>query len=111
MSKKRRIADEENQKVKFWKLIFNKVYENDEGDDILRINVMTRVRTDIIDTLDALVELGAFNSRSEAVSVYTEQAILSQSKLYEKLKKHAQDMSKVRDSAVDLIKDFREKER
>ena len=73
MSKKRRIAVEEGQKVKFWKLIFDKVYENDESDDFHRINVMTRVRTDVVEIIDALIELGAFNSRSEAVSVYTEQ--------------------------------------
>ncbi len=106
MTRKRRTEEDDDPRVKFWELFFGKLHESEWSEDLQRTNVMTRVRSDVVEVLDALIELGAFNSRSEAVSVYIEQAILSHSKLYEKLKTRAQEMGRVRESAVDLVKDF-----
>jgi Arc/MetJ-type ribon-helix-helix transcriptional regulator len=52
------------------------------------ISVMTRMSGDIVEILDALVELEVFKSRSEAVSAFVEQ-----------IKAQANDISQLRDTA------------
>ncbi len=88
--------------ISFREQIFGKNTETKDESDIQRINVMTRIRDDVVEVLDALVELGAFNSRSEAVASYLEHAILSKAELYQKLKTRAKKISKMRESAMDL---------
>jgi Arc/MetJ-type ribon-helix-helix transcriptional regulator len=63
------------------------------------ISVMTRMSGDIVEILDALVELEVFRSRSEAVSAFVEQAISSRIKLFEEIKAQAHDISQLRDTA------------
>ncbi|MDH4212300.1 MAG: hypothetical protein OEV85_00105 [Candidatus Thorarchaeota archaeon] len=63
------------------------------------ISVMTRMSTDIVEILDALVELEIFKSRSEAVSAFVEQAISSRLKIFEEIKGQAQDIRQLRDTA------------
>ena len=66
------------------------------------ISVMTRMSADIVAILDALVELGIFKSRSEAVAALIERAINSRKPLFEELRKQAEDISKKRDAARHL---------
>lgn len=63
------------------------------------ISVMTRMSSDIVETLDALVELEVFKSRSEAVSAFVEQAISSRIKIFEEIKTQAKDIRQLRDTA------------
>ncbi|MFW9869720.1 MAG: hypothetical protein ACFFFO_04770 [Candidatus Thorarchaeota archaeon] len=63
------------------------------------ISVMTRMSGDIVEILDALVELEIFKSRSEAVSAFVEQAISSRSQMFDEIKVQAADIRKLRDSA------------
>ena len=46
------------------------------------VSVMTRMSGDIVEILDALVELGIFKSRSEAVSAFVEQAISARKSMF-----------------------------
>ena len=63
------------------------------------VSVMTRMRGDIVEILDALVELDIFKSRSEAVSAFVEQAIAARSPMFEEIKTQASEIRKLRDSA------------
>ena len=63
------------------------------------VSVMTRMSGDIVEILDALVELEIFKSRSEAVSAFVEQAISARIKLFEEIKTQASDIRRLRDSA------------
>lgn len=63
------------------------------------VSVMTRMNGDIVEILDALVELEIFKSRSEAVSAFVEQAISARMNLFEEIKGQAADIRQLRDSA------------
>ncbi|MHA2426110.1 MAG: hypothetical protein ACXAEF_15070 [Candidatus Thorarchaeota archaeon] len=65
-------------------------------------HVMTRLGDDVIEVLDALVELGIFKSRSEAVAAYVEKSILTQMDQYQALMKKAKQVGKMRDEAMDV---------
>lgn len=73
------------------------------SDDIVskkrEVSVMTRMSGDIVEILDALVELEIFKSRSEAVSAFVEQAISARIKLFEEIRIQATDIRKLRESA------------
>ena len=63
------------------------------------VSVMTRMSGDIVEILDALVELEIFKSRSEAVSAFVEQAISARAQMFDQIKVQAGDIRKLRDSA------------
>ena len=63
------------------------------------VSVMTRMRGDIVEVLDALVELNIFKSRSEAVSAFVEQAISAREPMFAEIKTQAGEIRKLRDSA------------
>ena len=63
------------------------------------VSVMTRMSGDLVEVLDALVELEVFNSRSEAVSAFVGQAIQARRDLFEKIIIQAAEIRKMRDSA------------
>ena len=71
--------------------------------DKREIQIMTRLSSQIVEALDALIALNVFKSRSEAVAAYIENAILSNSELYERLIKKAKEVSEIRDTAMDSI--------
>ncbi|MHA2152839.1 MAG: hypothetical protein ACXAAQ_12745, partial [Candidatus Thorarchaeota archaeon] len=50
------------------------------------VSVMTRMSGDIVEILDALVELEIFKSRSEAVSAFVEQAISARAQMFDEIK-------------------------
>ncbi|MFW9910439.1 MAG: hypothetical protein ACFFEF_17925 [Candidatus Thorarchaeota archaeon] len=63
------------------------------------ISVMTRMSADIVDVLDALVELEIFKSRSEAVAALIERAINSRKTLFGEIRTQAADIRKKREAA------------
>lgn len=66
------------------------------------ISVMTRMSTDIVETLDALVELEIFKSRSEAVAAFVERMIVARMELFVEIKNQASDITKKREAAKHL---------
>ena len=71
--------------------------------DKREIQIMTRLSSQIVQALDALIALNVFKSRSEAVAAYVENSIIGNSELYEKLIKKATEVSEIRDTAMDSI--------
>ncbi len=67
------------------------------------VHIMTRLSSNIVEAIDALVTLNVFKSRSEAVAAYVESAIISNGNLYESLISQAKDVAELRDSAMDSI--------
>ena len=63
------------------------------------VSVMTRMSGELVEVLDALVELEIFNSRSEAVSAFVAQAIQTRKELFDKIITQATEIRKMRDSA------------
>jgi Arc/MetJ-type ribon-helix-helix transcriptional regulator len=63
------------------------------------ISVMTRLSTDIVDILDALVELEIFKSRSEVVASFVEKAIMDRKDLFDSIAEQASDIEKRREKA------------
>ena len=109
MPRKPKATKNEEKILSFREQIFGDYSDSKEDSDHQRINVMTRVREDVIEIVDALIELGAFDSRSEAVAAYLEHAILSNLQLYKTLKARAKKVSQMRESAMDLaIEAFQE---
>ena len=66
------------------------------------ISVMTRLSTDIVDILDALVELEIFKSRSEVVASFVEKAIMDRKDLFDSIAEQASDIEKRREKAKHL---------
>jgi Arc/MetJ-type ribon-helix-helix transcriptional regulator len=83
--------------------IMGKSAETDFDTSKREVHVMTRLSKQIVEAVDALVTLNVFNSRSEAVAAYVENAIISDVELYESLIKKAKEVSKMRDTAMDSI--------
>ena len=66
------------------------------------ISVMTRMSSDIVEILDALVELEIFKSRSEAVAAFIERVINARKKMFDEITTQAKDIRTKRDSARQL---------
>ena len=66
------------------------------------ISVMTRLSTDIVEILDALVELEIFKSRSEVVASFVEKSIMEKKDLFDSISKQASDIEKKREAAKHL---------
>ncbi|MFX1606872.1 MAG: hypothetical protein ACFFDD_13340 [Promethearchaeota archaeon] len=66
------------------------------------ISVMTRLSADIVEILDALVELEIFKSRSEVVASFVEKAVIDKKNLFDSIAKQASDISKKREAAKHL---------
>lgn len=78
-------------------------FERDElGLKHREISVMTRLSIDIVEILDALVELEIFKSRSEVVASFVEKAIMERKNLFDSISKQASDITKKRETAKHL---------
>jgi Arc/MetJ-type ribon-helix-helix transcriptional regulator len=66
------------------------------------VSVMTRMNADIVEVLDALVELAIFKSRSEAVAALVELQISSRRRIYDEIKTQAHEIVLKRESARKL---------
>lgn len=63
---------------------------------------MTRMSVDIVEIIDALVELEIFKSRSEAVAAFVERMVVSKMDLFEEIRTQAKDIVKKREAAKHL---------
>ncbi|MHA1770699.1 MAG: hypothetical protein ACTSYL_02885 [Candidatus Thorarchaeota archaeon] len=66
------------------------------------VSVMTRMSADIVEILDALIELEIFKSRSEAVAALVEQVISARQSLFDQIRLHAMEIREKRDTAKKL---------
>ena len=64
------------------------------------VHVMTRLSSDIVEILDALVELGVFKSRSAAVSAYVEKGIASQMDMYEDVREMSRRIAEMKEKII-----------
>ena len=79
-------------------------FEDSEFDIEKRdVNVTTRLSNQIITVLDALITLDVFKSRSEVVSSLVVSSILSNTDLFKRLMKKADEVSALRETAMDSI--------
>ncbi|MFW9814490.1 MAG: hypothetical protein ACFFEW_01105 [Candidatus Thorarchaeota archaeon] len=65
-------------------------------------SVMTRLSTEFIEILDALVKLEIFKSRSEAVAALLMKTILADMDLYKQLKEQANKLDELQDTVKTL---------
>ena len=103
MAKQNTETEKESERTSLRDQLLGRIERDDLGQQNREISVMTRMSTEIVEILDALVELEIFKSRSEAVAAYVENAIINNSELYESLIEQAQEVSEMRDSAMDSI--------
>ena len=81
-------------------------FEDSEFDIEKRdVHVTTRLSNQIITVLDALITLNVFRSRSEVVSSLVESSILSNTDLFKKLIRKADEVTDLRETAMDSILD------
>lgn len=99
MSEKKKSPLVESAQLTLREQLLGRLSEDDSVSKKREVSVMTRMSGDIVEILDALVELEIFKSRSEAVSAFVEQAISSRIKLFEEIRTQATDIQKLRDSA------------
>ena len=64
------------------------------------IPVVARMNKHVVDTLDSLVAIGIFKSRSEAAAALIEGAISSREDLFDDIRKQAASLSKQQDAAM-----------
>ncbi|RDE14449.1 MAG: hypothetical protein C4K48_06150 [Candidatus Thorarchaeota archaeon] len=81
------------------KQLLGQLSDEPESTGKREVSVMTRMSGELVEVLDALVELEVFKSRSEAVSAFVAQAISERESLFEEVKKQATEIRKLRDSA------------
>ena len=99
MSEKKKTSKEGGAQLSLREQLLGRLSDDDIVSKKREVSVMTRMSSDIVMILDALVELEIFKSRSEAVSAFVEQAISSRIHLFEEIKTQAADIRQLRDSA------------
>ncbi|MFW9844885.1 MAG: hypothetical protein ACFFEV_09935, partial [Candidatus Thorarchaeota archaeon] len=88
MSKKSKSSEESSQ-LTLREQLLGRLSEDAVSGKKREVSVMTRMSGDIVEVLDALVELNIFKSRSEAVSAFVEQAIAARGPMFEEIKTQA----------------------
>ena len=76
-------------------------FEGEERD----IPVVARMNKRVVETLDSMVAIGIFKSRSEAAAALVEGAISSREDLFESIRKQAASLSKQQDKAMEEAQD------
>jgi Arc/MetJ-type ribon-helix-helix transcriptional regulator len=76
-------------------------FEGEERD----IPVVARMNKRVVETLDSLVAIGVFKSRSEAAAALVEGAISSREDLFEDIRHQAASLSKQQDAAMKEAQD------
>jgi Arc/MetJ-type ribon-helix-helix transcriptional regulator len=75
-----------------------------EGEE-REIPVVARMNKRVVETLDSLVSIGVFKSRSEAAAALVEGAISSREDLFEDIRKQAASLSEQQDAAMKEAQD------
>ncbi|MGY5863747.1 MAG: hypothetical protein RTV41_04035 [Candidatus Thorarchaeota archaeon] len=76
-------------------------FEGEERD----IPVVARMNKRVVETLDSMVAIGVFKSRSEAAAALVEGAISSREDLFANIRKQAASLSKQQDAAMQEAQD------
>lgn len=76
-------------------------FEGEERD----IPVVARMNKRVVETLDSMVAIGIFKSRSEAAAALVEGAISSREDLFEDIRKQASSLSEQQDAAMKEAQD------
>jgi len=100
--KKKETGTEPNTRVSLREQILGEYSSEEFSTKSRGTHIMTRLSDDIVEILDALVELGIFKSRSEAVAAYVERSILTKPEVYKKLKEQAKHIGAMRDEAMEV---------
>ena len=66
------------------------------------VSVMTRLSSELVEILNALVKLGLFKSKSEIVAAVMERTILPHRELFEEIKKQAEKQDELQAAAKEL---------
>ncbi len=95
----RKSATVEEEKMSLREQLLGRMTDDSVAGLKREVSVMTRMRGDVVEILDALVELDIFKSRSEAVSAFVEQVIAARESMFDEIKIQASEIRKLRDSA------------
>jgi len=76
-------------------------FEGEERD----IPVVARMNKRVVETLDSMVAIGIFKSRSEAAAALVEGAISSREDLFANIRKQAESLNKRQDAAIEEAQD------
>ncbi|MFX0107375.1 MAG: hypothetical protein ACFE7R_03760 [Candidatus Hodarchaeota archaeon] len=103
------MSDKENEKGKkrpsLREMLLSKLEaEGFEGEE-REIPVVARMNKRVVDTLDSLVSLGIFKSRSEAAAALVEGAISSREDLFNEIREQAKSLTQSQDEAVKEAQD------
>ena len=99
MSRQKKVTKTDEEQMTLREQLLGRLEDDSLSGKKREVSVMTRMRGDVVEVLDALVELNIFKSRSEAVSAFVEQAIASKASQFEEIKTQAGEIRKLRDSA------------
>ena len=99
MSRQKKATKTDEEQMTLREQLLGRLTDDSISGKKREVSVMTRMRGDIVEVLDALVELDIFKSRSEAVSAFVEQAIAAKKPQFEEIMTQAGEIRKLRDSA------------
>ena len=85
--------------------LLSKLAADGFGEEERDVPVVARMNKKVVATLDSLVSLGIFKSRSEAVAAIVEKTLLSQLDKFELLKKQIAKLEEIQDTAKDIALD------
>ena len=102
MSKKGKQSEEGSATTSLREEILGPQSAHEFGSRKRGIHVMTRLSEDIVEILDALVELAIFKSRSEAVAAYVEKSIMTREEMYNEITLQAKQVGEMRETAKRL---------
>ncbi|MFX1263504.1 MAG: hypothetical protein ACFFAZ_15590 [Promethearchaeota archaeon] len=80
--------------------LLSKLAADGFGEEERDVPVVARMNKKVVATLDSLVSLGIFKSRSEAAAALVEAAISSREDLFNEIKAQAASLSRTQDEAM-----------
>lgn len=101
MSEKKEKPGRTSLRERVLKNIAAEGFEEGERD----VPVVARMNRRVVETLDSLVAIGVFKSRSEAAAALVEGAISSREDLFDDIRKQAASLSKRQDAAMKEAQD------
>ncbi|MFW9793940.1 MAG: hypothetical protein ACFFEE_06555 [Candidatus Thorarchaeota archaeon] len=108
MNREKKGQEESRSVATLRETILSKII-SEEMDGKREFSVMTRLSSEFIELLDALVKLEIFKSRSEAVAALLMKTILADIDLYKELKEQAEKLDELQDTVKSLaLKTVRE---
>jgi Arc/MetJ-type ribon-helix-helix transcriptional regulator len=85
--------------------LLSKLAADGFGEEERDVPVVARMNKKVVATLDSLVSLGIFKSRSEAAAALVEAAISSREDLFNEIKTQAASLSRTQDEAMKEAQD------